>query len=163
MLVRVYIQSALFPDIKLVEIDGNATIDDLKQATLTLLPVGIDTSELALTFEEEDDTAVPKYVKDLGHQHGVRAHIHWCKFVEVEVRFGSETASHKFSPATTVGRVREWSGRKLGMKPEDIAEHVLQLADSDEQPDVDVHVGSLTSYGECSVIFDLVPAHRING
>lgn len=32
-----------------------------------------------------------------------------------------------------------------------------------EQPDVDVHIGTLTKCPQCAVTFDLVPAHRING
>lgn len=49
------------------------------------------------------------------------------------------------------------------MQPGDIAEHVLQIAGSNEQPDVDTHIGTLTACQACSVIVDLVPAHRING
>jgi hypothetical protein len=99
----------------------------------------------------------------LHKEHGVRVHLHRCKHIEVEVRFGAEVLRHPFRPATTVVRVRLWAGHKLGMRPGDIAEHVLQLAGTEVQPDVDTHIGALTKCPKCSVSFDLVPAHRING
>lgn len=165
MSTRVYIQSEHFPDIKLVEIDDHATIDDLKRAALALLPAGTDSSELTLSIEDDDDEvhSHETLVRDLKKDHGVRVHLHRCKQVKIHVRFGAEVASHEFRPATTVGRVRLWAGHKLGMQPGDIAEHVLQIAGTNEQPDVDTHIGTLTKCPECSVTFDLVPAHRING
>ncbi|MCK9381791.1 MAG: hypothetical protein M0P95_12110 [Sulfuritalea sp.] len=165
MQTRVYVQSEHFPDIKLVEIDDHATLDDLKRAALALLPAGIDASELTLSVEDDDDDAHAQaaHVKDLKKEHGIRVHIHRCKQVEVQVHFGAEVVHHKFRPATTVGRVRQWAGHKLGMQPSDIAEHVLQVTGTNDQPDVDIHIGTLAAYPACSVIFDLVPAHRING
>lgn len=166
---RVYIQSEHFPDIKLIEIDDNASVADLKKAALKLLPAGTDASDLELSVEDNDDDddgpahAQRALVKDLVKEHGVRVHLHRCKRIEVSVRFGAGEVHHKFPPATTVGRVRQWAGHKLGMQPSDIAEHVLQIAGTNEQPDVDIHIGTLAKCPKCSVAFDLVPAHRING
>jgi hypothetical protein len=165
MPTRVYIQSEHFPDIKLVEINDDATIDELKRAVLALLPPGTDATELTLSVEDDDDDAHAgaTHVKHLKKEHGVRVHLHRCKHVDVHVRFGAEVVHRQFRPAATVGRVRLWAGHKLGMAPGDIAEHVLQIAGTTEQPDVDIHVGTLTKCPQCSVTFDLVPAHRING
>lgn len=165
IVTRVYIQSEYFPDIKMVEVDAHATIEDLKHAAIALLPAGTDASELTLSVEDDEDEALAHatHVKHLKREHGVRVHLHRCKLIEVHVRFGAENVSHKFRPATTIGRVRQWAGNKLGMQPGDIAEHVLQIAGTNEQPDVDVHIGSLAKCPQCSVTFDLVPAHRING
>lgn len=165
MPTRVYIQSEHFSDIKFVEIDDDATIEELKYAALALLPAGTDASDQTLSVEDDDDDAHghTTHVKHLKEEHGVRVHLHRCKHVEVHVRFGAEVVHHQFRPATTVGRVRLWAGEKLGMAPGDIAEHVLQIAGSTEQPDVDVHIGTLTKCPQCAVTFDLVPAHRING
>jgi hypothetical protein len=162
---RVYIQSEHFPDIKLIEIDDDATIEELKRAVLGLLPPGTDATELTLSVEDDEDDAQSgaTHVKHLKKEHGVRVHLHRCKHVDVHVRFGAEVAHRRFRPATTVGRVRLWAGHKLGMAPGDIAEHVLQIAGTTEQPDVDIHVGALTKCPQCSLTFDLVPAHRING
>lgn len=165
MPTRVYIQSEYFPDIKFVEVNDEATVTELKHAALALLPPGTDTSDLTLSVEDDDDDAHghSTHVKHLKKEHGVRVHIHRCKQVEVKVRFGAEVVHRKFRPATTVGRVRLWAGEKFGMAPGDIAEHVLQIAGTTEQPDVDIHIGTLTKCPQCEVTFDLVPAHRING
>lgn len=169
MTIRVYVQSEYLSDVKLVEVDDDATLHDLKRAALELLPVGTDVSELTLSVEDDHDhdeeAGRPEvtHVRDLKKDHGIRVHLHRCKHVEVDVRFANETVHRKFRPATTVGRVRNWAGRKLGMDPGDIAEHVLQVAGTTEQPDVDVHIGTLARCPQCSVTFDLVPAHRING
>ncbi len=163
MPTRVYIQSEHFPDIKFVEVNDEATVAELKHAALALLPPGTDASDLTLSVEDDDDHDHATHVKHLKTEHGVRVHLHRCKQVDVKVRFGAEVVHHKFRPATTVGRVRLWAGEKLGMAPGDIAEHVLQIAATTEQPDVDVHIGTLTKCPQCDVTFDLVPAHRING
>jgi hypothetical protein len=169
MTIRVYVQSEYLSDVQLVEVDDAATLHDLKCAALELLPAGTDVSELTLSVEddqdddEEADRPEVTHVRDLKKGHGIRVHLHRCKHVEVYVRFANETVHRKFRPATTVGRVRNWAGRKLGMDPGDIAEHVLQVAGTTEQPDVDVHIGTLARCPQCSVTFDLVPAHRING
>lgn len=167
MPTRVYIQSEYLPDIKFVEVNDDATIAELKHAALALLPPGTDATDLTLSVEDEDDDddthGHSTHVKHLKKEHGVRVHLHRCKRVEVKVRFGVEVVHHQFRPATTVGRVRLWAGEKFGMAPGDIAEHVLQIAGTTEQPDVDVHIGMLTKCPQCEVTFDLVPAHRING
>ncbi len=169
MTIRVYVQSEYLSDVKLVEVDDNATLHDLKRAAQELLPAGTDVSELSLSVEddqevdEEADRPEVIHVRDLKKGHGIRVHLHHCKHVEVCVRFANETVHRKFRPATTVGRVRNWAGGKLGMDPGDIAEHVLQVSGTTEQPDVDVHIGALARCPQCSVTFDLVPAHRING
>ena len=165
MQARVYVQSEYFSDIKLVEIDDDASIEDLKRAVIALLPAGTDADGLTLTVEDDEDGAhdKAKRVKDLRGEHGIRVHLHRCKHISVTVRFGAESVEHKFKPAATVGRVRQWAGHHLGMKPGDIAEHVLQLAGTNVQPDVDVHIGTLAPCPACSIVFDLVPAHRING
>lgn len=165
MPTRVYIQSEYFPDIKFVEVKDEATVADLKHAALALLPPGTEASDLTLSVEDDDDDAHSHatHVKHLKKAHGVRVHLHRCKQVDVKVRFGAEDVHHKFRPATTVGHVRLWAGEKFGMVSGDIAEHVLQIAGTTEQPDVDTHIGTLTKCPQCEVTFDLVPAHRING
>lgn len=165
--IRVYVQSEHFSDIKLVEVDDHATVADLKRAALTLLPAGTDPTGLSLSIEDDDvddeDAASTRRVKDLNPDRGVRVHLHRCKQVAVTVRFGGRTEQHPFRPATTIGRIRQWAGRRFGLKAGDIAEHVLQISGSNEQPDMDTHVGTLVQHPRCAIVFDLVPAHRING
>lgn len=163
MKTRVYVQSEFLSDVALVEVDCDATIKELKTVCLSILPQEAPSADLHLFVEDEEEESAATYVKDLKKQHGVRVHLHRCKKVVVSVRFAGQIESHKFQPSTTIGRIRQWAGHKLGMQPNDIAEHVLQLVGSTTQPDIDVHVGALTDCSACSVEFDLVPAHRING
>lgn len=165
MPTRIYIQSELFPDIKFIEINDDATIDEMKHAALALLPAGTDMTDLKLSVEDDDDDVHhgTTHVKHLKKERGIRVHLHRCLAVKVQVRYGGQVVHHMFRPAASVGRVRMWAGEKVGMSPGDIAEHVLQIAGTTEQPDVDIHIGTLTKCPQCSVTFDLVPAHRING
>jgi hypothetical protein len=161
---RVYVQSEFFLDLKLVEVEDGATIEELKQACMALFPPQSGEIEIHL-FAEDDDEYYESHhkVEHLKKPHGIRVHLHRCKHIAVTVRFAGNSVSHEFRPATTIGRIREWAGDRLGMQSNDIAEHVLQIVVNSEQPEVDVHIGSLAKYPACSVEFDLVPAHRING
>lgn len=161
---RVYVQSEFFSDIKLVEIEDGASVGDLKKACLALLPPETHEVEIHLFAEDDDQPHEGHHkVERLKKPHGTHVHLHRCTHVDVTVRFAGQAVSHNFRPSTTIGRVRQWAGEKLGMQPGDVAEHVLQVAGSSEQPDVDVHVGTLAKCPSCSVQFDMVPAHRING
>jgi len=165
MLTRVYIQSEHLPDIKLIEINEEATIEELTNFAISVLPAEIDSNQLTLSVEGDDDSLCDKasHVKHLKHEHGIRIHLHRCKHINVQVSFNGNTVQRESNPAMTVGKIRQWAGHALGMQSADVAEHVLQISGSNEQPDIDVHIGALTQFPGCSVMFDLVPAHRING
>ena len=162
--VRVYLQSELLSDTRMLQIDEHAGLAELRRAAIALLPAGSDSADFSLTVEDDDGRGpAAGRVKDLDRGHGVRVHLHRCKKIAVEVRFSGHSVSHDFPPATTIGHIRKWAGKALGMDPADVAEHVLQIVGSNVQPALDVHVGSLTQHPKCSVAFDLVPAHRVNG
>ena len=113
--------------------------------------------------EDADHDEVTCGVDRLNHLEGVRVHLHSCKHVFVTVQYQGETLTKKFRPATTVGKVKKWASTQTGMTKEDAAEHILQLAGQDTQPDNDQHIGVFSCQDSCSVAFDLVPCHRING
>lgn len=165
MATRIYIQSEHFAEVKLLEVEDNTAIEDVKRAALTLFPAGTNAEELTLSVEDDDEEAHrhATHVKQLRKDNGIRVHLHRCKQIVVEVQFGGRTVKHEFRPATTVGFVRDWAGHKFGMQAGDIVEHVLQISGTNDQPELDVHVGALTKRPSCGVVFDLVPAHRING
>ena len=85
MPTRIYIQSEFFPDIKFIEINDEATIDEMKHAALALLPAGTDMTDLKLTVEGDDDDVHhgATHVKHLRKEHGIRVHLHRCLAVEV--------------------------------------------------------------------------------
>jgi hypothetical protein len=59
--------------------------------------------------------------------------------------------------------VKNWAAKELGIPKEDAAELILQISGTQEQPDVDVHIGTLAACPACALAFDLVPNPRIQG
>lgn len=166
--MRVYVQSEFFKDIRLVELEETSSFGDLREACIGLIaPDGQDHHGVHLFLEDEDEDAAPTSrdtrLGQLKKEHGTRVHLHRCPLIAVQIYFSGRAVEHKFRPSTTIGRVRQWAGRKLGMAPADVGEHVLQVSGSQEQPDIDTHIGALTGFPGCALSFDLVPAHRING
>jgi hypothetical protein len=94
----------------------------------------------------------------------LRMHVSHCRHVEVSVRFNGETEKRKFTPSATIDRVHRWAARHaFHLSPRDAAEHVLQITGTNNRPDRDVHVGTLTHGHTCAVAFDLVPCQRVEG
>ena len=163
MKTRVYLQSESLPDVQLVEVDFISSAKTLKAACMATLPEDVRQQDFHL-FEEENEFEIGEHdIEQLNKQHGVRLHLHRCKHVGVTVRFMDKTVQKKYAPSATIGRVKKWAAHELCMAPNDAAEHVLQIAGTTQQPDVDVHIGTFAKCPECAVDFDLVPAHRING
>ena len=121
--------------------------------------------EMAVFLEDREaplnDAAT---LESLAGKNGVRLHVHRCRHVVVKVTYSGRTVEdHVFGPGTTVGAVKRWAAAKLGIPKEDAAELILQIAGTQEQPDVDVHIGTLVACPACSLAFDLVPSTRIQG
>ncbi|KGQ17900.1 hypothetical protein LF41_1754 [Lysobacter dokdonensis DS-58] len=94
----------------------------------------------------------------------VRLHQGRCPRVTVNVTFNGVTQSRDFPPVTRVAHVHQWATHNVfDMSPRDAAEHVLELVGSDERPDPDTQIGTLTSGALCAVAFDLVPFKRVEG
>jgi hypothetical protein len=160
---RIYLQSEFFPDIKLVEVDANAPAQALKEACLAALPQEALQHELHLFEEETGDEILGQDTGNLNKEHGIRLHIHRCKHVHVTVRYANRVVEKDFPPSATIERIKKWAAHEVGMAPGDAVEHVLQISGASDQPDVDLHVGTFAKFPACSVGFDLVPCHRING
>jgi hypothetical protein len=89
-------------------------------------------------------------------------HVHRCRKVKVDTSFNGQIKEVSLAPSRTVGATKTYVATKLfGMTPHDAAEHVLQIAGTDEQPDADTHIGALAEH--CEVAFDLVPLVRVEG
>lgn len=119
-----------------------------------------------LVFIEDEDEPVDEviFVREHAGGCGVKAHVHRCRHVEVTVSFNGEPAHHRFSPGTTVARVKRWAAEhKFGMSPEEASEHVLQFAGSHDRPAPGTHLGALVSCARCRLDFQLVPDERVNG
>lgn len=92
-----------------------------------------------------------------------RLHMNKCHAVGVAIRFNGRSLDHRFAPGVTIARVHDWAAKAFGLSRRDAAEHVLQLQNSSEQPDSDIHIGTLAAEGTCSIAFDLVPRKRVEG
>jgi len=122
--------------------------------------------EGALLFLEDADESSDLGVRlrDLPHGKSQKVHVHRCRQIAVSVIFNGKPKEHRFSPATTVARVKRWATEKaFEMSPEEAAEHVLQLSGTTERPSPGTHVGTLAKHPHCHVSFDLVPNERVNG
>lgn len=119
-----------------------------------------------LLFLEDSDEPLDEtlIVREHVGPAGLKAHLHRCRHIGVDVRFNSETVHHRFGPGATIARVKRWAAeRQFGMTPEEASEHVLQIAGTQERPSPGTHIGALTSCPNCRLAFDLVPDQRVNG
>ena len=123
------------------------------------------TEEVFIFIEDEDEPAdEKKHLHQCASPVGVKVHVHRCHKIEVRVTFNNETVQHKFSPGTTVAKVKRWAAeKKFGMSPEEAGEHVLQLAGTKDRPNPGTHIGALVTHHKCEVSFDLVPDERVQG
>jgi hypothetical protein len=119
-----------------------------------------------LIFVEGDEQPVEHGVHIAAHGggRGVTVHVHRCHHVNVAVTFNNTTKEHLFSPASTVGHVKQWMAEHMfDMTPDDASEHLLQLAGTTTRPSPNTHIGTLTDGKTCAVAFDLVADERVNG
>jgi hypothetical protein len=119
-----------------------------------------------LIFLEDSDEPVNEAVVVREHvgPTGLKAHLHRCRHIEVDVRFNNETVHHRFGPGATIARVKRWAAEhKFGMTPEEASEHVLQIPGTQDRPSPGTHLGALTKCPDCRLAFDLVPDQRVNG
>jgi hypothetical protein len=119
-----------------------------------------------LIFVEGDKQPIEHdvHIAARGGNRGVTVHVHRCRHVNVAVTFNSTTKEHLFSPASTVGHVKQWMAEHMfDMTQDDASEHVLQLAGTTTRPAPNTHIGALIDGKVCAVAFDLVADERING
>jgi hypothetical protein len=119
-----------------------------------------------LIFLEDSDEPVDEqcFLREHIGRAGIKAHLHRCRHIAVEVTFNGEIVHHRFGPGTTVNRVKKWAAEhEFGMTPEEAAEHVLQISGSTDRPDPGTHLGAIVSCPDCRIAFDLVPNERVNG
>jgi hypothetical protein len=94
----------------------------------------------------------------------VRLHVGRCQRVSVSVTFNGVIQSRDFPPVTRVAHVHQWATHNaFDMSTRDAAEHVLEVVGTDERPDADTQIGTLTPGTVCAVAFDLVPFKRVEG
>ena len=161
MNIRVFLQSELLSDIEVIELPQCASTMDLRNICAKRLPSDVDTTGVYFFVENEDDDEAVDSLASVPN--GLRVHAHRLKKIKVQVRYAGHVVNRVFRPSASIGRIKKWATRELGISPSDAAELMLQISGSDIRPDKDVHVGSLVCAPKNSIVFDLVPSPRING
>lgn len=160
MKVKVFLQSELLNDIEVVEVEPNGGYAALRTACLE--KVNHPTAAEAFLFvEDEDDENASKMLEKIPE--GLCVQLHRAKSIDVIVRYSSKDVRRPFRPSATVGRVKKWATKELGITPSDAAELMLQIKGTDNRPDSDIHIGSLVKGTDQTIAFDLVPSPRVNG
>lgn len=161
--INVFLQGEGIKDIMRLQLEPRSTVLEVKRACESGLGVQMN-GEVAVFLEDGDepleDTAT---LESQPSKHGVRLHVHRCRRVAVNVKYSDRTMEHAFAPGVTVGTVKSLAAKQFGITKEDAAELILQIAGTKEQPDVDVHIGTLATCPACAIALDLVPNSRIQG
>jgi hypothetical protein len=160
--IDIFYQGEGLREIEHIEVGPEHTFSTLK--ALIIEKHGLEGD--VLIFLEDSDEPLDETV--VVRQHvgptGLKAHLHRCRHVEVDVRFNNETVHHRFGPGATIARVKRWAAEhKFGMTPEEASEHVLQILGTQDRPSPGTHLGALTKCPHCRLAFDLVPDQRVNG
>lgn len=160
--INVFLQGEGIKDAVRLQLEPESTALDVKRAFASQ---GVEANDEAAVFVEDNDEPVADSatIESLAGKHGVRLHVHRCLRVGVKVAYSGRTVERVFGPGRTVGSVKNWAAKELGIPKEDAAELILQIAGTKDQPDVDVHIGTLAACPACAVAFDLVPNPRIQG
>ncbi len=165
-LIEIFIQGEGIAKIALVKVDPKDTVADLVKVAREH---GLSAPEDAEIFVFVENTDVPleldAKIDEVGLVPRIRVHIHRCKGVEVTVNYNHRQEKGFFPPSATVDWVKEWSVGKdqFDMSPVDATEHVLQVCNSSDRPDGDVHIGTLVKFSAETLCFDLVPKQRVEG
>ena len=163
---ELFIQGEGIPKITLVKVDPKDTVAAIVKVAREH---GLSASEDSgvCVFVENTDVSLELVLKidEVGLVPRSRVHIHRCKSVEVTVNYNQDQKKGSFPPSATVDWVKEWAVGKdqYGMSAVDAAEHVLKVCNSGDQPDGDVHIGTLVKFPDGTVCFDLVPTQRVEG
>ena len=159
---QIFLQSELLKDFEVIELDDDATKNDLREACLARVGKRKPAEALILFIEDEDDEDAFDKLESIDD--GLRVHLHRLKAIAVTVRYGGQPDQHRtFRPNATIARVKRWAAHAFAITPSDAAELMLQISGTDIRPDPDVHLGSLVQAPADSICFDLVPAPRVNG
>lgn len=160
-MTQIFLQSELLNDVEVLELDEGASKHDLRQACLARVGGHHLAEALILFIEDEDDEEAIDKLESIVD--GLRLHLHRLKAITVTARYAGREEHHTFRPNATIARVKRWAAHAFGIAASDAAELMLQIAGTDNRPDLDVHLGSLVKAPEHTVCFDLVPAPRVNG
>jgi len=161
--INIFLQGEDIKDVVRLQLEPRDTVLDVKRACASQVGVQADGGAAVFLEDREESLDDAATIESLAGKHGVRLHLHRCRRVEVKVTYSGRAVEHAFAPGVTLGTVKLLAAKDLGIPKDDAAELILQIAGTKEQPDVDVHLGTLVAGPACAIAFDLVPNPRIQG
>lgn len=161
--INVFIQGEGIKDVVRLQIEPRSTALDVKNACAAQL--GVRLHDESALFAEDQDHPLDDVTEmaSIASKRGVHVHLNRCHRIKVSVVYSGRTVERVFGPGVTVGTVKLQAAKELGITKDDAAELILQIAGTQDQPDADVHIGTLSRCPECAIAFDLVPNPRIQG
>lgn len=165
--IEIFLQGEGIPEITLVRVPNDGIVRDILTSAKTQgLRFANDEQTLIILAEDAEERLDPNFsleVARIGHHS--RVHIHRCHKLEVTINFNVGQKFHAFPPSATIEHVKRWVVGQdgFGLHSVDATEHLLQLCSSTIRPDEDTHIGSLVTFPDCQLCFDLVPKVRVEG
>ena len=164
--MELFIQGEGIPKITLVKLGPKDTVADIVKVAREYGLSSPEDSEVCVFVENTDvPLKLNMEIDEAGLTSRSRVHIHRCKSVEVTINYNHDQKKGFFAPSAMVDRVKEWATGKdqYNLSPVDAAEHVLKVCNSGDQPDEEVHIGTLVKFTEGTLCFDLVAKQRVEG
>jgi hypothetical protein len=161
--INVFVQGEGIKNVLRLEFEPESTVLDMKRSCTAQANVRVDGEAVVFLENHDEPLAEVVSLESVASKGGVHVHIHRCHRIEVKVTYSGRTVNRGFGPGKTIGAVKHWAADGFGIPKEDAAELVLQIAGTHEQPDVDTHIGSLTTFPICGISLDLIPNPRIQG
>ncbi len=162
--IEVFLQGLGLPRPTLVKVTAQGNVKDLIEAAKEK-GLKLEDGQTPQIWLEGQDDAIPLNLSlsAAGIQSRSRVQIHTCPRITVTVNFQSESESHPFSPAATIGTIKQWADKKYHLSERDAGDYALELCGSRDRPSEDTQVGSLVQPGQCQICFSLVPEQRVEG
>lgn len=163
-IIEILLQGEHIPDIQLVEVDREKDVTEILAVAAKHRKSEVEGDFLVFIEGSEEPLKRDDHLPESEKGQPLRIHVHRCHKIKVDVTFNGVTKEHSFGPGTTVAAVKKWAAiTAFGMNPADAAEHVLQFTGTTNRPEPDTHIGSLATWPDCHLAFDLVPLKRVEG
>ncbi|HEX8464769.1 MAG TPA: hypothetical protein VF627_09160 [Abditibacterium sp.] len=162
-MLRIYVQVEGEKKPHLVEIPSDAR---LKDVLAPLAEKGVHVGDDIVMFVEDEEDELPRdnHLHEHGIKHRSNLHCHRCRKIEVRVSLNGTNLCHVFPPSARIAKVKAWAADAFAKSGfEDTHEMALQLAGTTEQPNADVHIGTLVSHPTCELAFNLIGKPLVQG
>ena len=160
--IKVFLQGEGLAQIEVLEVEESCTIQAvIEQARDTGL---IFEDDSCVMVEDSKDELKLDSLLDITCNH-YRLHVNRQRRIKVTVHYNGEQISRRFPPSKTVRRVKRWATSQKGfdIPKRDAVELELKLCGENEFLDDEVHIGTLVSFPNCELSFDLAPKQRVEG